>query len=105
ERSGNLYAMCSERSLALLRLAGRFSFIVQLPLVSSSRMDTTCSLLSRQSKSLHVIPFDDRPGKLFDGLEHCRSSIFVVQRNGDSSNVVRALAGYQRWFTEARSVL
>ena len=69
ERSGNLYALCSERSLQLLAPQGSFSFIVQLPMGSSSRMLTMRECLANQGSFLNVIPCDDRPGKLFQGLQ------------------------------------
>ncbi len=50
ERSGNLYALCSERSLQLLIPRGYFSFIVRLPMVSSSRMLTMRECLATQSR-------------------------------------------------------
>src|SRR5258708_8329126 len=76
ERCGNLHGICTERGLSLCTQHGRMSFIVQLPLANSSRMETVRTLLTHASTSLFVITFDDRPGKLFDGLEHCRSTIF-----------------------------
>ena len=79
ERCGNLHGICTERALRLRSGMGRMSFIVQLPLTSSSRMNSVRSLLRQRSSSLFVIPFDDRPGKLFDGLEHCRSTIFFSE--------------------------
>ena len=77
EGSGNLYALCTERSLRIRSPHGALSFIVQLPLSSSSRMESARKLLREQSKHLYVITFGDRPGKLFDGLEHSRSVIFI----------------------------
>ena len=79
EPSGNLHCLCTERGLAIRHSNGRMSFIVQLPLASSSRMLSARRLLAQASSSLYVAPFDDRPGKLFDGLEHCRSVIFLSE--------------------------
>jgi len=76
EKCGNLYALCTERVLQLSAPSGWVSFIVQLPLVSSSRMVILREMLRQHSQYLLTIPFDDRPGKLFKDLEHCRSSIF-----------------------------
>ena len=88
---------------APLSRSGRFSFIVQLPLVSSSRMVSVRDLLRRGSDSLYVIPFDDRPGKLFDGLEHCRSTVFLFQARQHANALTTS--GYHRWLTEAREYL
>ncbi|MGA7501424.1 MAG: DNA methyltransferase [Isosphaeraceae bacterium] len=105
EPCGNLHCVCTERGLGIRQPKGRMSFIVQLPLVSSSRMGPIRRLLSRASSTLYVIPFDDRPGKLFDGLQHCRSVIFLSQ--GAIPDVPSSLltTRYQRWATEVREHL
>jgi hypothetical protein len=105
ESCGNLHGICTERALQLRNTVGALSFIVQLPLVSSSRMSTVREILKERSAVLHVIPFDDRPGKLFEGLQHCRSVIFLSfgGRAGDVGQL--RTARYQRWHTEARPVL
>ena len=105
EKCGNLHGLCTERSLRLRSPLGSFSFIVQLPLTNSSRMDSVRSLLKANSADLHVLPFDDRPGKLFEGLQHCRSVIFIsrgLPLNGQGNVFVTK---YQRWPTEARDGL
>jgi hypothetical protein len=105
ERSGNLHAMCTERSLSLRSHDGSFSFIVQLPLANSSRMDTTRSVLRKNSGTLHVLPFDDRPGKLFEGLQHCRSVVFISRRTSGGSGTQVFVNRYQRWATAVRNML
>jgi hypothetical protein len=105
ESSGNLYALCTERSLELLAEGGLMSFIVQLPLVSSDRMETTRNLLFREACLLALIPCDDRPGKLFDGLQHCRSAIFVLKRNTRAAQCALWTTAYRRWATAARPLL
>ena len=107
ESCGNLHAVCTERGLRIRSPLGSMSFIVQLPMVSSSRMVAVRRLLRESSAFLHVIPFGDRPGKLFDGLEHSRATIWVSSRqkklNGESAQF--ATSRYQRWPTEARPFL
>jgi hypothetical protein len=105
EPCGNLHNLCTERALTIVRSQGRFSFIVQLPLVSSGRMQETRDLLRANASLLTVVPFDDRPGKLFEGLQHCRATIFCIQRNSNKDSEMRWFAGYQRWATESRSFL
>jgi hypothetical protein len=105
EKCGNLYAMCTERVLQLSAPSGWTSFIVQLPLVSSSRMVILREILRQHSQYLLTIPFDDRPGKLFKDLEHCRSSIFIAEA-GKASNNKRLIASrYQRWASQVRDYL
>ena len=104
EPCGNLHGICTERGLLLRSGMGRMSFIVQLPLTSSSRMKSVRSVLRRHSNSLYVIPFDDRPGKLFEGLENCRSVIFLSEApHGHDAQLF--VARYQRWPTQARPYL
>ncbi|MFH1743487.1 MAG: DNA methyltransferase, partial [bacterium] len=105
ESCGNLHSLCSERSLNLRSNLGRMSFIVQLPMVSSSRMGPIRSLLRQQSSTLHVIPFDDRPGKLFEGLENCRSVIFLSQKQNINADLLIQTTRYQRWVTNTRDYL
>jgi len=105
EPSGNLYAICTERSVSLLSQSGFLSFIVQLPIVSSSRMDTTRNFLAHSSSFVATITCDDRPGKLFDGLQNCRSTIFVLQHRTSSIPPRIWSSGYRRWATEVRDML
>jgi hypothetical protein len=60
-------------------------------------------LLKQKSSSLHVITFDDRPGQLFEGLQNCRSVIFVSQASRSADVVTIATTRYQRWLTEIRN--
>ena len=106
ERCGNLHGICTERALDIRNANGRASFIVQLPLVSSSRMVTVREILRARSESLHVIPFDDRPGKLFDGLEHCRAVVWLSEGPGPTGDGgTLATTRYQRWHTRVRAHL
>ena len=98
---GNLHGITTERAVALARERGRISFIVQLPLTSSSRMTSVRSMLRSSCAFISVIPFDDRPGKLFDGLEHCRSVVFTCQK-AVAGAVSEFVSRYQRWPTEFR---
>jgi hypothetical protein len=105
EGSGNLYALCTERSLRIRSPHGALSFIVQLPLSSSSRMESARRLLREQSRHLYVITFGDRPGKLFDGLEHSRSVIFISHSQPGKEASLLATTRFQRWPTETRPYL
>ena len=105
ESSGNLYAFCAERSLAMLSSRGFMSFIVQLPIVSSSRMATIRACLRRNAAFIATMTCDDRPGKLFDGLQHCRSTIFFLQRRAGGVDSRLWSSGYRRWASEVREFL
>jgi hypothetical protein len=106
EKAGNLYALFIERSLLLRSKRGAFSFIVQLPLTCSSRMAVTRDVLRNQSASLYIASFADRPGKLFEGMEHCRAAIINSLR--DASRTEASLlfcTKYHRWPSAARQEL
>lgn len=105
EGCGNLHCLCTERALNLRSSPGWMSFIVQLPLIASSRMNSVRGLLRKKSSSLFVISFDDRPGKLFEGLEHCRSVIFISQSRCNKDLLEVRSTSYQRWPTETRDNL
>jgi hypothetical protein len=105
EGSGNLYALCSERSLQLLAPHGYFSFIVQLPMVSSSRMATLRGCLADECSYLNVVPCDDRPGKLFKGLQHSRACIIVARKHRQEERLQFLTTRYNRWASEARDEL
>ncbi|MGC2743659.1 MAG: DNA methyltransferase, partial [Candidatus Angelobacter sp.] len=106
EKAGNLYALFIERCLVLRSREGGFSFIVQLPLTSSSRMEATREVLRIHSKYLYVATFGDRPGKLFEGMEHCRAAIFSSLRHpSDAESVSLYCTKYHRWPSAARGQL
>jgi len=105
EPCGNLHCLFTERSLDTRSPLGRMSFIVQLPMVSSSRMSPIRKSLTQNSSALYVIPFDDRPGKLFDGLQHCRSVIFLSFGGCNAKAPELFTTRYQRWATEVRQNL
>jgi hypothetical protein len=69
-------------------------------------MDSVRRVLLQRSEALYVIPFDDRPGKLFEGLQHCRSVIFVARRGQDDKiPATLATTRYQRWASSVRDAL
>lgn len=65
-------------------------------------MDRVRETLRNTSAVVWATTFDDRPGKLFDGLQNCRSTIFFVKRG---SNAQTFTTRYQRWPTANRDVL
>ena len=101
ERCGNLYAMMIERSYACLRRSGRFGMIVQLSYSCTDRMEPIQRFCIAQSGGLWLSHFDDRPAKLFDGLEHIRATIALSQRSINSIRNIYSTA-YNRWYTESR---
>ncbi len=105
ERSGNLYALCTERSLDLLSTNRRFGFIVQAPVVSTQRMSPLRALLHKRSAFNAFATFDDRPSKLFQGMDHCRVCIVLSQTGKAEPNALTATTRYHKWYREESSTL
>jgi len=76
--AGNLYALVIERCLGLMSTAGRLGMIVPVSSVSTERYQSLQDLLC--SRCLWYSSYDDRPSRLFDGLEHIRLTIHLVAR-------------------------
>jgi hypothetical protein len=101
QECGNLYALCSERALNLIKpLAGNFGFI--LPVAANST-DGYASLKSTflSAGKCFISSYNDRPGKLFEELEHIRLSIVLVYRGKNGVYTSK----YSRWNTVAREHL
>ena len=96
---GNLYACVYERSELISRSNSFVGMIVQLPIVCTDRMVQAQKLLLRRTS--WTLTFDDRPGKLFDDLQHIRATIFVT--TGIEAKV--HTSKYNRWYSECRTDL
>ena len=103
EECGNLYPMSIERSFDLSK--GSVGMIVQLPLVCTDRMISAQSLFKTQNRKNWFANFDDRPGKLFDDLQHIRATIFLSKKAVNLNTATLYATQYKRWFTETRSTL
>ena len=100
---GNTHAYFIERSIKLLKQGGRFGFIVPIALVSTDRMDSIREFIHKNSLEAGYYNFDDRPGKIFSGLEHCRSTIVITGKGTGVSKVTTSK--YHRWYSENRPQL
>lgn len=100
---GNTHAYFAERSIRLLKENGRFGFIVPIALVSTDRMASIREFIHRHSSEAKYLSFDDRPGKIFSGLEHCRATIVITEKGAGTKQVFTSK--YHRWFSENRSRL
>ncbi|MCF8120618.1 MAG: Eco57I restriction-modification methylase domain-containing protein [Deltaproteobacteria bacterium] len=101
EKAANLYAVMLERSFRLRRGVGRMGFIVPISSVSTDRYKTLQGLIS--SQNLYYSSFDDRPSRLFDGLEHIRLSIHLI--DGRKNENVQKSTRYNKWNSEERGHL
>lgn len=102
---GNLYGNCMERGLTIGSQYGRFSFIIPVAITCSKRMDKVISMLKRDSSMLLFANFDDRPGKLFEMIEHLRATIFIAVKSKSSLSPKIYSTKYNRWYSEHRGLL
>jgi type I restriction-modification system DNA methylase subunit len=100
---GNTHAYFAERAIKLLKKGGYFGFIVPLSIVSTDRMAPIREFLRANSSRLEYYNFDDRPGKIFSGLEHCRSTIVIAEKGNGTKVIVTSK--YHRWYTKDRPKL
>ena len=102
---GNLYGNCIERGLTICSKAGKFSFIIPVAITCSKRMDKVISMLKSQSELILFSNFDDRPGKLFEMIEHLRATIFIASISSNQRNHSIFATKYNRWYSEHRNLL
>ena len=101
EECGNLYSMMMERSLTILS-DGRFGMIVP---VSGACTDGFAPLRSSLAGAgdMVVSHFNDRPSRLFDGIEHCRLSIYLLNVGSNARRVFST--AYNKWQAIERDTL
>jgi type I restriction-modification system DNA methylase subunit len=103
---GNTHAFFFERAFSLLKAGGFCGYIVPISAVSTDRMIPLQELLTSQSETLWVSNYDDRPGKIFDGIEDCRSSIIIAHKaEDDGGECTVYTTTYQRWYSRERDRL
>lgn len=101
---GNLYALVTERSTELLKYNSYIGMIVQLPMICTDRMIPLQNHLKTHYSVIYLSSYDDRPGKLFDGLEHIRATIFISKKSVKECQII-GVTKYHRWYTDARPAL
>ena len=97
---GNLYAVVLERCMVLTQSGGRSGFIVPVSAISTDGYRSLQNIYA--SLRVHVSCFDDRPSRLFDGLEHIRLVIALAER---TSSPQWLMTRYHKWTAEERSSL
>lgn len=105
ERAGNLYAYVIERSNVLLHTSSRMGMIVQMSAVCTERMQPLQDLYLESSEVIWTSNYDDRPAKLFDGLEHIRATIIINVKREDVHSTQLWSTQFLRWYTECRPFL
>ena len=99
--SGNLYALVMERCSHLGRQQGRQGYIVPVSSISTDRYKTLQQLIMKRDD--HFSAFDDRPSRLFDGLEHIRLTIHLLGRRTPTPQLFSTR--YNKWTTDERPAL
>ncbi len=102
---GNLYGNCIERGTQIGQKDGKFSFIIPVAITCSKRMDQVIKLLKAKSNLLLFANFDDRPGKLFEMIEHLRATIFIASFSEIKDSKKIYSTKYNRWYSEHRNLL
>ncbi|TVR19245.1 MAG: SAM-dependent methyltransferase, partial [Anaerolineaceae bacterium] len=105
EKCGNLYAYVIEVCNKILREAGRMGMIVQMSAICTDRMEPLQDLYRHNSKQVWASSFDDRPAKLFDGLEHIRAAIIINEKGNKDQEHGVLTTNLNRWYSDTRQVL
>lgn len=82
---GNLYAFVTERATSLSKTNGLLSFIIPSASVCTPRMNDLLKVLQNKYESGWISIWDERPSKLFDGVDqqlsvHIYSKITGIQK-------------------------
>ena len=101
KEAGNLYAIVIERCFTLGSRNAHQGFIIPVSSVSTDRYVSLQQLLL--SRGDHFSAYDDRPSRLFDGLEHIRLTIHILGRESDQP--ITASTRYNKWSAEERATL
>ena len=103
---GNLYGCCIERGLTISSNNGKFSFIIPVAITCSKRMGKVIDMMKSYSSFISFANFDDRPGKLFEMIQHLRATIFICSKKlCNDKNTMIVSTKYNRWYTQNRGLL
>ncbi len=98
---GNLYALCSEKALQIVHsISGKFGFIIPVASTCTDGYSTLKFEILSHGRCF-ISSYNDRPGRLFDGLEHIRLSIVIVHIGKSGAFTTK----YNKWNTVARESL
>lgn len=98
---GNIYALVMERCESLSQKNSRQGFITPVSSISTDRYISLQKILL--SHDLHFSSFDDRPGRLFEGLEHIRLTVHLIGSKSEKPNIFSTR--YNKWHTIERQFL
>ena len=101
ERCRNLYAMTWERSINLAS-KGHLGLIVPVSAVCTDGYSPLRELLIASGR-LIISNFNDRPSRLFDGIEHNRLCIILLDKGAQETKVFSTT--YIKWQSHERDTL
>ncbi|MCD8297538.1 MAG: Eco57I restriction-modification methylase domain-containing protein [Prevotella sp.] len=101
--SGNLYAFVIEKSLNISHISSRNGMIIQMSAFCTPRMESFQKVWFEHAKFSSLAFFDDRPGKLFENLQHIRVVIPILEVGTPSDYV--ATTGYNKFYSSHRKYL
>jgi hypothetical protein len=98
----NLYSLFFERCLPLLAVERRLGLIVPVSSISTEGYKTLQDIVFKFQG--HFSSYDDRPSRLFDGLEHIQLTIHLIQ-NRPASEGQQFVTECLRWSASERDFL
>ena len=98
----NLYPLCFERSLLIASEYGRIGLIVPVSSISTEGYRSLQKFIF--CRNAHLSSFDDRPSRLFDGLEHIQLTINLLE-NKVGVNPQQYVTDCKRWSAVERNDL
>ena len=101
--AGNLYAYVIEKSLKISHESSRNGMIIQMSAFCTPRMESFQKIWYSKAKFSAVGFFDDRPGKLFDNLEHIRVVIPLLEYGMPEPKT--ATSNYVKFYSDCRADL
>ena len=102
-KCGNLYAVVWERSLTIAARAAHVGLIIPVAAVCTNAYDPLRRLWATTGRTV-VSNFNDRPSKLFDGLEHIRLSVVLWERSQSEVGITHSTR-FMRWQAVERPTL
>ena len=105
-KTGNLYALCTERSFNLLHEHSYISLIVPLSMFATPNMIPIQQVVRRISDEIWVSYYSNRPDQLFEGAQNFLS-IFTARKRGAKQTTPTLLhtTKLYRWASEERDKL
>ena len=97
----DIYALCMERSIYLLKFSSRFSMIIPVSLQFSDRFELLRQVVSDFLSPIWVSTFDKQPARLFDGA-HQRTTVVTGQYNTKCESKGLFTTRFTRWINQYR---